>query len=292
MLYIQEDDTLVGEARKTRKGNRVWIEILKFIVISISVNLIMVIVGEIIKKIFFHEALINEDISMLIQLYESVLGIGLIILYSYSIEKRTFISMGFIKRHICKQYIKGVCVGTLLISAIVLIGILFNTFVFDESNANWDIKITLLFLGGFLLQGFYEEVVFRGFFMISIIRKNTILAAVTANSLLFGLTHGLNNGFQGLALFNLILFGMFESIYLLKTGNIWGVSAIHSMWNFIQGAIYGFNISGMAQSQSLFTFKINNCEILSGGTFGLEGSLLTTIVLVSAINMVILYKKN
>lgn len=287
MLYIQEDDTLVGEARKTRKGNRVWIEILKFLVVSISVNLIMVFVGEIIKKVFFREALINEDISMLIQLYESVLGIGLIILYSYGIEKRTFISMGFIKRHICKQYIKGVYVGALLISAIVLIGILFNTFVFDGSDANWDVKITLLLLGGFLLQGFYEEVVFRGFFMISIIRKNTILVAVTANSLLFGLTHGLNNGFQVLALFNLILFGMFESIYLLKTGNIWGVSAIHSMWNFLQGAIYGFNISGMAQSQSLFTFKINNCEILSGGTFGLEGSLLATIVLVIAINIVI-----
>lgn len=279
-------------ARKTRKGNRVWIEILKFLVVSISVNLIMVFVGEIIKKVFFQEELINENISMLIQLYESVLGIGLVILYCYGIEKRTFISMGFIKRHICKQYIKGMCVGALLISAIVLIGILFNTFVFDGSNANWDIKITLLFLGGFLLQGFYEEVVFRGFLMISIIRKNTILAAMVANSLLFGLTHGFNNGFQVLALFNLILFGMFVSIYFLKTGNIWGVSAIHSMWNFIQGPIYGFNVSGMAQSQSLFTFKINNCEILSGGTFGLEGSLLTTIVLVSATSMVMSYKNN
>lgn len=252
----------------------------------------MVFVGEIIKKVFFQEELINENISMLIQLYESVLGIGLVILYCYGIEKRTFISMGFIKRHICKQYIKGMCVGALLISAIVLIGILFNTFVFDGSNANWDIKITLLFLGGFLLQGFYEEVVFRGFLMISIIRKNTILAAMVANSLLFGLTHGFNNGFQVLALFNLILFGMFVSIYFLKTGNIWGVSAIHSMWNFIQGPIYGFNVSGMAQSQSLFTFKINNCEILSGGTFGLEGSLLTTIVLVSATSMVMSYKNN
>lgn len=292
MLYIQEDDTLIEEARKTRKGNRVWIEILKFLVVSISVNLIMVFVGEIIKKVFFQEELINENISMLIQLYESVLGIGLVILYCYGIEKRTFISMGFIKRHICKQYIKGMCVGALLISAIVLIGILFNTFVFDGSNANWDIKITLLFLGGFLLQGFYEEVVFRGFLMISIIRKNTILAAMVANSLLFGLTHGFNNGFQVLALFNLILFGMFVSIYFLKTGNIWGVSAIHSMWNFIQGPIYGFNVSGMAQSQSLFTFKINNCEILSGGTFGLEGSLLTTIVLVSATSMVMSYKNN
>lgn len=235
--------------------------------------------------------MINEDISMLIQLYESVLGIGLVILYCYGIEKRTIMSMGFIKRHICKQYIKGVCVGALLISAIVLIGVFFNTFVFEGSNANLDIKIISLFFCGFLLQGFYEEVVFRGFFMISIIRKNTILAAVMTSSLLFGLTHGLNNGFQVLALFNLILFGIFESIYLLKTGNIWGVSAIHSMWNFIQGTIYGFNISGIAQSQSLFTFKINNCEILSGGIFGLEGSLLTTVVLVSAINMAILYKK-
>lgn len=290
MLNTQEDVTLVEEARKTGKGNRVWIEILKFLAVLISANLITVFMDEIIKKEFFQKTVINEDISMLIQLYESVLGIGLVILYCCGIEKRTIMSMGFMKRHICKQYIKGVCVGALLISAIVLMGVLFNTFVFDGSNVNLDKKIILLFFGGFLLQGGYEEMVFRGFFMISIIRKNTILAAVMANSLLFGLTHGLNNGFQVLALFNLILFGIFESIYLLKTGNIWGVSAIHSMWNFIQGDIYGFNVSGMAQSRSLFTFKINNCEILSGGTFGLEGSLLTTIVLVSAINMVILLR--
>lgn len=289
MLNTQEYVTLVEEARKTGKGNRVWIELLKFLAVLISANLIMVFVGEIIKKVFFKELVINEDISMLIQLYESVLGIGLVILYCCVIEKRTIMSMGFMKRHIFKQYIKGVCVGALLISVIVLMGVLFNIFVFDGSNSNLNKKIILLFLVGFVLQGFYEELVFRGFLMISIIRKNTILVAVVANSLLFGLTHGLNNGFQVLALFNLILFGIFESIYLLKTGNIWGVSAIHSMWNFIQGDIYGFNVSGMAQSQSMFIFKISNCEIFSGGTFGLEGSLLTTIVLLSAINMVILY---
>ena len=285
MLNTQEYVTLVEEVRKTGKGNRVWIELLKFLAVLISANLIMVFVGEIIKKVFFQESVINEDISMLFQLYESVLGIGLVILYCCVIEKRTIMSMGFMKRHIFKQYIKGVCVGALLISVIVLMGVLFNIFVFDGSNSNLNKKIILLFLVGFVLQGFYEELVFRGFLM----RKNTILVAVVANSLLFGLTHGLNNGFQVLALFNLILFGIFESIYLLKTGNIWGVSAIHSMWNFIQGDIYGFNVSGMAQSQSMFIFKISNCEIFSGGTFGLEGSLLTTIVLLSAINMVILY---
>lgn len=50
MLHTQEDVSLVEEARKTGKGNSVWIEILKFLAVSISVNLIMVFVGEIIKK--------------------------------------------------------------------------------------------------------------------------------------------------------------------------------------------------------------------------------------------------
>lgn len=289
MLYKQENITLVDEVRKTGRGNRVWIEILKFLAVLTPINLIMVFAGEAIKATLFQKSVINEEISMIIQLYECALGIGLVVLYCCCIEKRTFMNMGFMKRHVCKQYIKGACVGAMLISALVWMGVLFNTFIFNGFNVNLDKKSIFLFLGGFLLQGFYEELVFRGFFMISIIRKNTIFVAVMVNSILFGLTHGFNNGFQVLALLNLILFGIFESIYLLKTGNIWGISAIHSMWNFIQGNIYGFNVSGMAQSQSIFIFKISNCEIFSGGTFGLEGSLLTTIVLLSAINMVILY---
>ena len=92
MLYTQEDNTLVEEIRKMGKGNRVWVEILKFLAVSVSANLIMVFVGEIIKKVFLQEALISEDISMLIQLYESVLGIGLVILYCYGIEKRSIVT--------------------------------------------------------------------------------------------------------------------------------------------------------------------------------------------------------
>ena len=221
MLYKQENITLVDEVRKTGRGNRVWIEILKFLAVLTPINLIMVFAGEAIKAALFQKSVINEEISMIIQLYECALGIGLVVLYCCCIEKRTFMSMGFMKRHVCKQYIKGACVGAMLISALVWMGVLFNTFIFNGFNVNLDKKSIFLFLGGFLLQGFYEELVFRGFFMISIIRKNTIFVAVMVNSILFGLTHGFNNGFQVLALLNLILFGIFESIYLLKTGNIW-----------------------------------------------------------------------
>lgn len=290
MLHIWEGTPIVGETLKRGQGNSIWIEILKFLAVILSVNLIMVFVIEIIKKAFFRGSLIEEDIAMLIQLYGSIIGIGLVILYCYGIEKRKLACMGIIRSSFFQQYMKGILVGGFLISVIVLIGELLGIFVFDEINQNLNIKIILLFFFGFLLQGFYEELVFRGFLMISIIKKSTIFVAVMINSLLFGLTHGFNDGIHVLGLLNLILFGIFESIYLLKNDNIWGVSAIHSMWNFMQGSIYGFNVSGMAQSQSLLTFKIKNCEIFSGGTFGLEGSLLTTIVLASGILIAALYK--
>ena len=292
MLDIWEGVLTDRETRKRGQGNIIWIEILKFLAVILSVNLIMVFVIEIIKKVFFQGRLINEDISMLIQLYGSIIGIGLVILYCYGIEKRKLACMGIIRNCFFQEYMKGILVGGFLISVIVLIGELLGIFVSDKINQSLNIKIILLFFFGFLLQGFYEELVFRGFLMISIIKKNSIFVAVMINSLLFGLTHGFNNGIHVLGLLNLVLFGIFESIYLLKTGNIWGVSAIHSMWNFVQGSIYGFNVSGMAQSQSLLTFKIESGEILNGGTFGLEGSLLTTIVLTSSIIIVVLYKKS
>lgn len=68
-------------------------------------------------------------------------------------------------------------------------------------------------------------------------------------------------------------------------------SAVHSMWNFVQGFIYGFNISGIPQKQSIFIFNSTNHEIFSGGNFGPEGSILTTIVLASVIIIAMLCKR-
>ena len=98
MLYKQENITLVDEVRKTGRGNRVWIEILKFLAVLTPINLIMVFAGEAIKAALFQKSVINEEISMIIQLYECALGIGLVVLYCCCIEKRTFMSMGFMKR--------------------------------------------------------------------------------------------------------------------------------------------------------------------------------------------------
>lgn len=279
------------EEKKIGKANKLWTKVLKFLAVTMSINTIVTFVSAIVKKSFFQKALFEDDACNLVQLYGSIIGIVLVILYIHCFEKRTMASLGIKNRHIFRKYIKGIYIGTLLLSIIVMTGVLSNVLNFEGMNENANIKIILLFFGGFLLQGLYEELIFRGYFMTSITGKNPIFISVFLNSIIFGFVHGFNNGFQAFSLLNLILFGIFESIYWLKAGSIWECSAVHTMWNFVQGPIYGFHVSGVEQPQSLFEFKIKNCELLNGGTFGLEGSLLTTVVLVSAIVIAALLKK-
>jgi len=80
------------------------------------------------------------------------------------------------------------------------------------------------------------------------------------------------------------LFGIFAGVYFIRRGNIWGVAAVHSIWNFAQGNIFGVLVSGNDFGTTIFTSTINeNLTILNGGDFGLEGGILTTIVMVAGI---------
>lgn len=84
MLYKQENITLVDEVRKQEEEIGFG---LKFLAVLTPINLIMVFAGEVIKAALFQKSVINEEISMIIQLYECALGIGLVVLYCCCIEK-------------------------------------------------------------------------------------------------------------------------------------------------------------------------------------------------------------
>lgn len=291
MLIIPKVIPMINEAKVTGKGNNLWLEVLKFIVISSVTNLLVLFFSEKIIMMFIINTLANTDLSIFKYLYGNIIGILIIIVYCHYVENRTISSMGLKKSKICIQYVKGAFIGFLLFSCVVFIGVFLKLFTFESRNKNIDIRIVLLFLGGFLLQGMFEEMVFRGYFMISMARKNSLYISVILNSAIFGFMHGFNNGFQIIGFLNLTLFGIFESIYMLRKGNIWGISSIHSIWNFAQGLIYGFSISGIPKIQSIFVFNSIDYNIFNGGSFGPEGSLSATIVLMGAVIISLLYKR-
>ena len=80
---------------------------------------------------------------------------------------------------------------------------------------------------------------------------------------------------------NLTLFGVFASVYFIKSGNIWGVGALHSIWNLAQGNIYGIRVSGIVTECSVFASAPSEGGFLLNGAFGLEGGLAVTIVLLA-----------
>lgn len=189
--------------------------------------------------------------------------------------------MGFIRTKAMPDYLIGLLTGSAMFSVALLIAFLCGTVSYGGFVLNGRIIPLLLFLAFFIIQGMAEEVLTRGYFMVSIANRGSILLAVLTNSVFFALLHILNNGIDILPMVNIALFGVFASIYMLKTNSIWGVSAVHTSWNFVQGNIFGIRVSGTYTQVSLFSFEQKEAgTIINGGAFGMEGGLAVTAVLV------------
>jgi len=197
------------------------------------------------------------------------------------LQNRKMNTLGFHKKGWVKEYLVGWVVGFVLFSAAVLICVLTGSLTLEGISPTFGIGTFLLFTVGFIIQGMSEEVLCRGYFLTSVGRRYSMLVAVIANSVFFAALHLSNSGISVLAFINLILFGVFASVYFIKRNDIWGICAVHSVWNLVQGNVYGIRVSGMKLSCSVLSSEMaEGKELIHGGAFGLEGGLAVTIVLV------------
>lgn len=215
-------------------------------------------------------------------LFCTVFGTILAIVYCRCIEKRSLNSMGIRKSNAFSHYIRGLFVGIALMS--IIVGITAVSGITNISVVS-DIKIgvIMLFFAGFLVQGMSEEIIFRGYLMNSIGGKHSTITALIVSSLAFAFAHILNPGLSILAFINLTIFAVFAGLYIICFDDIWGACAIHSIWNFTQGNVFGIRVSGSGSTDSILSTTASTSHAwLSGGDFGIEGSIITTIVLLAA----------
>lgn len=217
---------------------------------------------------------------MIPSLLSTVFGTLASIFYCRCIEMRPVRSMGARKKGFFPMYLSGLAAGLIMMSFIALISACLGiTHIKLCSSINAGVLV--LFFIGFVVQGMSEEFIFRGYLMTTIggSGKHTAVA-VAVSSLGFALAHAGNPGFGPLPFVNLFLFGVFAALCVILFDNIWGACAIHSMWNFAQGNIYGISVSGTSDTESVFRSVPNSTHaFLTGGEFGIEGSLLTTFIL-------------
>ncbi|MBQ8431343.1 MAG: CPBP family intramembrane metalloprotease [Clostridia bacterium] len=295
-LSLPQKTNMIQEAQRTGRGHRWGLEILIFllvffisqVLISIPVSVATVIWMFTLDDIssFLSSVPDMPDWLMLVQLFATALTTVCAILFCRWIEKRSAASMGLRKKRIGREYLIGTGVGILMISATVLLCTLGGSLTW--STGSFSLAVWLLYLLGFLIQGMSEEVLCRGYLMVSVARKNAMVLAVAANSVLFALLHILNPGIGILPLVNIALFGAFESVYVLKRGDLWGACAIHSLWNFFQGNVFGVSVSGTGSGTSILqATAVEGKEWLNGGLFGVEGGVAVTLVTTVALLIIL-----
>ncbi len=286
----------------TKKGLSAPLEILCFFAVFLvgqllaSIPVILFTAIAVMAKIKVGEAVDPDLISssetvLLVSLFSMALLTLTTILFCKLFQGRKSASLGFRRSGAFAEYAAGLGIGILLFG--LAYGICLATGSVSVTLGRFSVLPWLLFLLGFLIQGMSEEVLCRGYFLPSFARRHSLVWAIVANSLLFSLLHGLNNGVGILAFLNIFLFGVLTSLYMLRRGNIWGVCAIHSVWNFVQGNVFGVSVSGIQAGPSLLATSLSpEKKLLNGGAFGLEGGLAVTAVLLAAILILLLFVPN
>ena len=233
----------------------------------------------------------ENNIFVVTNLYITVVSIAVSIIFCRCVEKRSFKSMGIFKKGFGAEYLVGLLIGFVMFALAVAICVMTGTLEIKGWSSDLSFGWLVVFFIGFLIQGMSEELLCRSYFMVSLARRQNLLVAIILNSLVFALLHLGNSGLSLLALVNLMLFGIFASVYFIKRGSVWGIGAIHSMWNFAQGNVFGIKVSGMGLSESLLTSNSTATgTLVNGGAFGLEGGIAVTIVLIVAIVLISLTK--
>ena len=239
----------------------------------------------------------NKDLlSLLITLF-SFAFISLLVFFRVKvIEKRSFSSIGFNKNNWLKKYSLGFLIGLAMMSIIVLILFPFG-YITVEKNPIQPVGISaiasvLVILFGWIIQGATEEIVTRGWLLNVLSTKYNIGVGLLISSTLFGLMHLTNPNVNYIAVINIILVGLFYGLYVIKTNDLWAVCGMHSAWNFAQGNIFGFKVSGLDVSAgSLIDLNLVGSDFVTGGIFGPEAGITATFILLASIGILLFIDK-
>jgi membrane protease YdiL (CAAX protease family) len=136
--------------------------------------------------------------------------------------------------------------------------------------------VAVLEFGLFLiLSGLVDEILMRGMLVsgLALLLGGRPLAAVLIASVLFGSTHIFFEGASTLSLISNSLGGVMYGLAFILTGRIWLGLGLHFAWNFVQGPILGFILSGHPVDHALFHVDDLGPVWLTGGLYGPEGGI-------------------
>ncbi len=241
-------------------------------------------------------------------------GLALLVVWSSGrlLDRRAFAAFGFrIDQRWLKDLCFGLILGAVLIAAIFLfewaLGWVKVTGFFGTNTMLSSFPTRSYFWSQFaqafifyLLAAFAEELFFRaypfinlteGFHHNRINKQQAAWLAAILTSAIFGLAHLGNPHATWISTLNIFFAGMMLSIGFIYNGQAALSIGLHFTWNFFQGIIFGFPISGTLSAANLIQIKQKGNELLTGGSFGPEAGLVGLTAMLLGTLLIILYFK-
>jgi len=259
---------------------------LSFFIIIALFDIIGIAIVSVFSEYGFEEfisdpELIMQNKMMLLMMICQLMGtLFTVWIFQKFISKERFISIGLDFINYKNDFYQGLAVGTGLISIGFFTLIILNLTSIDLTYFSIYDQIFYFFL--FIVVSLNEEIAIRGYILHNLSQSFNKYIALIISSFVFMGMHLGNPNIGMLPLANLFLAGIFLGVYRIHKNNLWFPIGAHLMWNYLQGPIYGFEVSGN-KINSLFEQKLQGHEVLTGGNFGYEGSIILTVFLIISI---------
>jgi len=273
-----------------KNKNAGWQRILLIIIPYIFIAGIFQFIGALIAKADFNDLHFEKTSEQyLIMSFFSILGTLLVIWFFMKfLDKEPFVKVGFGTKNRLNDFLLGIIIGALIMSGAYLLLLMLGEIFFQKMN--FDFKEIIFSTLLFTIVAVEEEVLFRGYILKNLMVSYNKYVALLVSSILFSLIHGFNPNIDLLGFTNIFLAGILLGISYIHTKNLWFPIALHLSWNLFQ-TIFGFNVSGQ-NTYSLIEFEIIESNLLNGGLFGFEGSVLSIVaMLVVIIGVEIYYRR-
>lgn len=183
--------------------------------------------------------------------------------------------------------LRGFLQGVLLAFGMISFSaaILFFSGLVDFSLKSVSVDL-LLYFGLFMLVALHEEILTRGYLLDTLHKAYGTYWGILVSTLVFTGLHIFNDHIGWIGLSSIFLSGMLMALMFLWKKNLWAPIGIHFAWNYAQGPVFGFAVSGL-EVRSLLEVDSLGSETLTGSAFGLEGSLIALMVLAATILAVV-----
>jgi uncharacterized protein len=285
-----ENTFLSSTEHRLRAGWRLAIQTLVFLVLSFCLGIVALIPYILIfgTNTTGFAFLLWGEIAQVIPLTASVF------LARHFLDHRSIVSLGLKLEWRALTDIAAGIVITFVMMGLIYAGMSFMGWITFKGFA-WQTDPPLMVIGNFilviflfLLVGWSEELLSRGYHLQTIASGLNKFWGVIISSVIFGLLHLANPNASWVSAVGIFFAGMFFAFGYLRSGKLWLPIGMHIGWNLFEGCVFGFSVSGLDVYQ-LTQIQVTGPDLWTGGAFGPEAGLVVLPALIIGTTLIYLY---